>query len=94
MSTLCAMDSIKLCYWSHDARSYDDFLGRNSFFLLGKGHGGLYKAPTKEESEKLRGGRDQVRFIDLRFELWQVVRFRKGRRRHHKLHVIGMKDDL
>ena len=28
---------------------------------------------TKEESERLRGERDQIRFIDLRFERWQVV---------------------
>ena len=34
----------------------------------------------KEESEKLRGERDQIKFIDLRFERWQVVRLRKGRR--------------
>ena len=34
----------------------------------------------KEESEKLRGDRDQIKFIDLRFERWQVVRFRKARR--------------
>ena len=35
----------------------------------------------KEESEQLRGEIDQIRFIDLRFERWQVVRFRKARRR-------------
>ena len=35
----------------------------------------------KEESEKLRGERDQFKFIDLGFERWQVVRFRKARRR-------------
>ena len=34
----------------------------------------------KEESKRLRGERDQIMFIDLRFERWQVVRFRKGRR--------------
>ena len=33
----------------------------------------------KEESEQLRE-RDQIKFIDLRFERWQVVRFRKARR--------------
>ena len=37
----------------------------------------------KEESEKLRGERDQIKFIDLRFERWQVVRFRKARRRQN-----------
>ena len=35
----------------------------------------------KEESEKLRGEGDQLKFIDLRFQRWQVVRFRKARRR-------------
>ena len=35
----------------------------------------------KEGSKKLRGERDQIKFIDLRFEKWQVVRFRKARRR-------------
>ena len=35
----------------------------------------------KEESEKLRGERGQSKFIDLRFERWQVVRFRTARRR-------------
>ena len=27
----------------------------------------------REESERLRGERDQVKFIDLRLERWQVV---------------------
>ena len=31
----------------------------------------------KEEGEKLRGERDQIKFIDLAFKRWQVVRFRK-----------------
>ena len=39
----------------------------------------------KEESERLRGERDQIKFIDLRFERWQVVRFRKARRRQDVL---------
>ena len=33
----------------------------------------------KEESERLRGERDQIKFIDLGFERWQVVRLRKAR---------------
>ena len=42
--------------------------------MLRKGYGGLYKAPQrkKEESEQLRGEREQIKFIDLRFERWQV----------------------
>ena len=35
----------------------------------------------KEESERLRGEKDQIKFIDLGFEIWQVVSFRKARRR-------------
>ena len=35
----------------------------------------------KEESERLRGKRDQIKFIHLRFERWLVVRFRKARGR-------------
>ena len=35
----------------------------------------------KEESERLRGERDQIKFIDLGFERWQVVRFRNARGR-------------
>ena len=31
----------------------------------------------KEESERLRGEGDQIKFIDLRFERWQAVGFRK-----------------
>ena len=27
----------------------------------------------KKESERLRGERDQIKFIDLRFERWQAV---------------------
>ena len=34
----------------------------------------------KEESERLRGERDPIKFNDLRFERWQAVRFRKARR--------------
>ena len=29
----------------------------------------------KEKSERLSGERDQIKFIDLRFERWQVARF-------------------
>ena len=29
----------------------------------------------KEETERLRGERDHIKFINLRFERWQVVRF-------------------
>ena len=49
----------------------------------------------KEESERLRGEGDQIKFIDPRFERWQVVRSRKARRQDfHKLHLLGINDDL
>ena len=47
---------------------------------------GAYTKPQqrkKEESERLRGRereRDQIKFIDLRLERWQVARFRMARR--------------
>ena len=61
--------------------------------MLRKGHGDLYKAPTKEESKRLRGERDQIKFIDLRFERWQVVRFRKARRRQEVPQIARPMDD-
>ena len=46
--------------------------------MLRKSPSGLYNASTKErkkkeESEQLRGERDQIKFIDIRFERGQVV---------------------
>ena len=35
----------------------------------------------KEESEWLRGERDQIKFIDIEFERWHIVGFRKARGR-------------
>ena len=42
--------------------------------MLRYGHGGLHKTPAKEErrKRKAKGERDQIKFIDLRFERWQV----------------------
>ena len=49
--------------------------------MLRKRHCSLYKAPTKEERRKGKAKRrDQIKFIDLRLEIWQVVRVRKARR--------------
>ena len=45
---------------------------------------GAYTKPRerkKEECERLRVERDQIKLINFRFERWQVVRFRKARRR-------------
>ena len=39
----------------------------------------------KEKSESRLGERDQIKFIDLRFERWQVVEFSKARRRQEFL---------
>ena len=36
----------------------------------------------KEESERLRGESDQIKFIDLSFERWLVVRL--GKRRNQR----------
>ena len=46
----------------------------------------------KEESERLRGERDQIKFIDLGFERWQVVRFRKARGRQDVPQVACSRD--
>ena len=35
----------------------------------------------KEESERLRGGGNQIKFIDLKFEKWKVEGFGKGRKK-------------
>ena len=42
----------------------------------------------KEESKRLRGERNQIKFIDLRVERWQVARFRKARGRQEEGKVI------
>ena len=48
----------------------------------------------KEESERLRGEGDQIKFIDLRFER-QLVGFGKQEgKMFHKLPVLWMSDDL
>ena len=50
----------------------------------------------KEESERLRGERDQIKFIDLGFERWQVVSSGKQEegKTFHQLHVLGTNHDL
>ena len=49
----------------------------------------------KEESDRLRGEieRDQIKFIDLGFERWQVVRFRKARGRQDIPKVACSRDE-
>ena len=43
--------------------------------------GGIYKVPNKEESERLRGQGDTIKFTDFRLERAQAVAFKKGRER-------------
>ena len=43
-----------------------------------------YRKPqqrNKEETKQLRGEGDKIKFIDHRFERWQIVGLRKARRR-------------
>ena len=44
-----------------------------------------YAKLQKGRKKKAKGleERDQIKFIDLRFERWQVIRFRTARRRQH-----------
>ena len=62
--------------------------------MFREGYGGLYEAPTKEEIERLREERDQIKFIDLRFERWQAVGFRNARRRHVLRRCWDLKESL
>ena len=50
----------------------------------------------REESEQLRGARDKIKFIDIRFERWQIVGLRKEEegKTFHKLHILGMNDEV
>ena len=54
--------------------------------MLGKGRGGLCKAPTREERKRKANRRerererDKIKFIGFRFERGQFVGFGKGRR--------------
>ena len=48
---------------------------------------------NKEESKKLRRERDQIKFIDLRFERWQVVGLRKARRTQEAPHIARSWDE-
>ena len=47
----------------------------------------------KGESERLRGERDWIKFIDRGFERWQVVRFRKARGRQDVPEVACSRDE-
>ena len=47
----------------------------------------------KEESEQLRGERDKIKFIDLRFESWKVVGLKKATRRQDVLQIAYSWDE-
>ena len=47
----------------------------------------------KEESKRLRGERDQINIIDLGFERWQVVSFRKARVKQDVPNVACSRDE-
>ena len=66
--------------------------------MLRKGHGGLYKTPTKEERRKQkakRRERDQsLLILDLKDgNLLDSGKQEEGKA-FHKLHVLGMNNDL
>ena len=68
-----------------DQTAAERALWKENFFIescLGKAMVAYTKPQQrkKEESEKLRGERNQIKFIDLRFDRRQVVRFRKATR--------------
>ena len=47
-----------------------------------------------EESEKLKGEGNNIKFIDLRFERVEIVGFGKEEgKMFHRLHVLGINDD-
>ena len=64
--------------------------------MLGKGHGVLNEAPTKEESERLGGRevRSSLLILDLKDGEMQDSGKHEEGKTFHKLHVLGMNDDL
>ena len=40
-----------------------------------------FQQQKNDESERLRGEGNEIKFVDVRFKGWQVVEFRKGRRK-------------
>ena len=48
--------------------------------MLGKSPRGLYQVPKNAENDGPRGEGDLTKFIDLRFERWQVLGLKEGKR--------------
>ena len=53
-------------------------------------------AYTKPHQRKKEGERDQIKFIDLRFERWHIEDSGKQEegKMFRKMHVLGVNDDL
>ena len=68
--------------------------------MLRKGHGGLYKAPTKEERSKRiakrreREIRSSLVIFNLKDGKLQDSGKQEEGKMFHKLHVLGINDDL
>ena len=66
--------------------------------MLRKGCGGRYRAPKKEKRRKRKAKRREIRssLLILYLKDGQLQHSRKedGGKMFHKLHVIGMNDDL
>ena len=59
--------------------------------MLRKGYGGLYRAPTKEKRrkcERLRGGRDQIKFIKA------TVAYTRPQQKRKSDRLAGQRDEV
>ena len=61
------------CFLNEEANFMVNYVGERPWRLM--------KSPNKGRMGKATMRGDQIKFIDLRFERWQVVRSRKARRR-------------
>ena len=60
---------------------------RVEWFVLRKGNGGLYQAPTEEErSERVRGEENKINFIRLYYEKWHGHRLMSIASQFHIIH--------
>ena len=64
--------------------------------MLRKGHGDLYKAPTKEERRKRAAKRIRSSLFTLDLKDGKLLDSGKQEegKTFHKLHVLGMNEDL
>ena len=68
--------------------------------MLGKGHGGLCKAPTGEERRKWKAKRREIEMrsslliLDLKDGKLQDSGKQEGGKTFHQLHVLEMNDDF